>query len=128
MEVVTRRFVRPEHTNHHHSLYAGYISEWLTEASFIAMAKTLGTTEGYVLAAIKEIQVQKSVYPGDVLEFCYCPKNIGTTSVELLIEGRGYLSQEKHCQGTVVYVTVDEAGKKTPHGLPALSAERNEGK
>lgn len=117
MELVTRRFVRPEHLNHHESLYAGCISEWVTEASFIAMAKTLGRSNGYVLAAIKEIVVTKSLYSGAILELWYAVKNIGTTSVEIAIEGRDCLTQEIQCKGTVVYVTVDEAGHAMPHGL-----------
>ena len=36
MKLATRKFVRPEHLNHHQTLYAGYISECMTEAAFIA--------------------------------------------------------------------------------------------
>ncbi len=119
MELVTRRFVRPEHLNHHESLYAGCISEWVTEASFIAMAKTLGCSEGYVLAAIKEVVVTKSLYSGNIIELWYEVKKVGTTSVEISIEGRDCLSQEIQCRGSVVYVTVDEEGHAIPHGLGA---------
>ena len=37
MKIATRRFVRPEFMNHHQTLYAGYISEWLTEAAMIGI-------------------------------------------------------------------------------------------
>lgn len=45
MRLATRKFVRPEHLNHHQTLYAGYISECMTEAAFIALACTLGHTD-----------------------------------------------------------------------------------
>ena len=117
MEIATRRFVRPEFMNHHQSLYAGYISEWITEASFIAIANTLGHTDHVVLAAIKEINIMKSIYSGSVLELGYEVRKYGTTSVEIHIEGVDFLTREKHCEGNVVFVTVDDEGRKTPHGL-----------
>lgn len=117
MKVATRRFVRPEFMNHHQSLYAGYISEWITEAAFIAMAETVGHTDHMVLAAMKEIRVTKPIYSGTVLELGYGVEKYGTTSVEIHIEGVDFLTREKHCEGNVVFVTVDDEGKKTPHGL-----------
>lgn len=117
MEIATRKFVRPEHMNHHQSLYAGYISEWVTEASFIAIAHILGHTDHVVLAAIREIEVCRSIYSGSILELQYVVKKIGTTSVEIYIEGKDFLTGEKHCSGSVVFVTVDDEGKKKPHGL-----------
>ncbi len=117
METATRHFVRPEHLNHHHSLYAGCISEWMTEASFVAVAKLLGRTDHVVLAAVKEIQIHKPMVAGMVLEINYCLKSLGTTSIEIQLEGRDDLSRELHCQGSVVFVTVDDEGKKTPHTL-----------
>lgn len=124
MKTATRRFVRPEYMNHHQSLYAGYISEWITEASFIAIAHTLGRTDHVVLAAIREIEISRSVYSGSILELQYMVKKIGTTSVEIYIEGKGFLTGEKHCSGSVIFVTVDDEGKKTPHGLKQQEGRR----
>lgn len=117
MKIATRRFVRPEHMNHHQSLYAGYISEWITEASFIAVAKTLGRTDHVVLAGIKEIRVIKPVRSGTVLELQYEVAKIGTTSVEYYIEGMDFLTHDRHFRGSVVFVTVDDEGNKVPHAL-----------
>lgn len=117
MQVATRHFVRPEFMNHHHSLYAGYISEWMTEAGFIGAAAVFGRTEQFVLAAIKDIQVTKPIYSGSVLELDYEVQKVGTTSVEIQIQGVDFLSREKHCEGSVVFVTIDEDGHKKPHGL-----------
>ena len=106
--------------NHHNSLYAGYISEWITEAAFIGMAKVMGHTSHFVLAAVRGINVTRPVYTGSILELGYEVKYIGSTSVELAVEGRDFLSGDMHCGGSVVFVNVDDEGKKTPHGLERL--------
>lgn len=68
MKLATRKFVRPEHLNHHQTLYAGYISECMTEAAFIALACTLGHTDHVVLAAMNEIRITKPTKAGEIIE------------------------------------------------------------
>ena len=117
MKIATRRFVRPEFMNHHQTLYAGYISEWLTEAAMIGITEVLGRTDHVVLAAVREVQVTRSVLAGTILELMYSPEKYGTTSVEIEICGRDLLTQEIYFTGSAVFVTVDDHGHKTPHGL-----------
>lgn len=117
MQIATRRFVRPEFMNHHQTLYAGYISEWLTEAAMIGVSGIMGSTEHVVLAAIREIKVVKPVLAGTILELMYEPGNIGTTSVEIRVEGSDFLTNEVYFTGSAVFVAVDDEGKKKPHGL-----------
>lgn len=117
MKLATRRFVRPEYMNHHQSLYAGYLSEWVTEAAFIGIAGTLGRTDHVVLASIKEVNIVKPVYSGMILEMQWEMERVGTTSIELHILGQEYLTGNKHCEGRVIFVTVDDEGNKAPHGL-----------
>lgn len=94
MEIATRHFVRPEHMNHHQTLYAGYISEWVTEAAMIGVTGLLKSTENVVLAAVKEISVTKEVVSGVILELWQETKRIGTTSVEIQVTGRNFLTGE----------------------------------
>lgn len=126
MKIATRRFVRPEFMNHHQTLYAGYISEWLTEAAMIGMTEVMGEMEHVVLAAIREIQVKKPVKAGTILELRYKPGKYGTTSVEILVEGRDFLSQEIYFTGSAIFVTVDGQGNKTPHGLIKQEGDAHE--
>lgn len=126
MKIATRRFVRPEFMNHHQTLYAGYISEWLTEAAMIGMTEVMGEMEHVVLVAIREIQVKKPVRAGTILELRYKPGKYGTTSVEILVEGRDFLSQEIYFTGSAIFVTVDEQGNKTPHGLIKQEGDAHE--
>lgn len=119
MKTATRHFVRPEFMNHHQTLYAGYISEWVTEAAMIGVTEVLGRTDHVVLAAIREIRVTRSVLAGTILELRYAPVKFGTTSVEVQVEGMDFLTGEKYFAGGAVFVTVDDRGNKTPHGLKA---------
>lgn len=117
MQIATRRFVRPEFMNHHQTLYAGYISEWLTEAAMIGVTAVIGSTEHVVLAAIREIKVVKPVVAGTILELQYELGHVGTTSVEIRVRGMDFLTDEVHFIGSAVFVSVDDEGKKRPHGL-----------
>lgn len=117
MQIATRRFVRPEFMNHHQTLYAGYISEWLTEAAMIGVSGIMGSTEHIVLAAVREIRVVKPVLVGAVLELQYELGRIGTTSVEIKVLGTDFLTKERYFTGSAVFVAVDDEGKKKPHGL-----------
>lgn len=117
MTLATRHLVRPEHMNHHGCLYAGILSEWMTEASFVGLAAVLGHTGGVVLAAMKELSIFRSMYNGTVLELNYKVAALGTTSITLEITGRDFLTGEDNCRAVFVYVTVDEKGAKVPHGL-----------
>ena len=117
MKVATRHFVRTEFMNHHQTLYAGYISEWVTEAAMIGVTEKLGTNEHVVLAALKEVVIKKEVVSGMILQLDYEVSKIGVTSIEILVEGKNFLTGESHLTGRAVFVTVDENGKKRPHGL-----------
>ncbi len=119
MEIATRRFVRPEFMNYHETLFAGDITKWVTEAGFIGVAKTLGRTEHVVFVAMKELQVKKEISGGSVLEMQYEVAKIGNTSITIRVEGVDLLSRQVHCEAELVFVTIDENGQKTPHGLKA---------
>ncbi len=117
MKIATRRFVRPEFLNHHQTMYAGYISEWLTEAAMIGATEVFGRMDHVVLAAIKEIRVVRPVTAGVIAELRYRVEHVGTTSVEIWVEGKDFLSEEMYFTGSAVFVSVDDEGKKIPHGL-----------
>lgn len=117
MEIATRHFVRPEAYNHHETVYAGKLADWFTEAAMIGITKILGRNNHVVLAALKEMRVTKPMVAGSILEFVYEIGSLGTTSIEIMVIVRDMLSEEQHARGSVVFVTVDDNGKKTPHGL-----------
>lgn len=117
MELATRHFVRPEAHNHHETVYAGRLADWLTEAAMIGVTKVLGRNDHVVLAALKEVRITEPIIAGAILEFEYEVAHTGTTSIQIDVAVKDMLSDIRHAQGSAVFVTVDEAGRKTPHGL-----------
>lgn len=117
MELATRQFVRPEAHNHHETVYAGRLADWLTEAAMIGVTKILHKNDHVVLAALKEIQIIKPMRAGGILEFFYEVSQLGTTSIDIFVVVKDMLSGETYASGNAVFVTVDEEGRKVPHKL-----------
>lgn len=117
MNSVTRHQIRPEHLNHHGTLYAGQITDWLTEAAFIRTAQVRGRTDHIVMAGANQIRLLRPMVPGEILDLGAEVVRLGTTSIVLQVEGRELLSGVLCCEGEFVFVTVDDEGRKCPHGL-----------
>ena len=117
IEAICTHHVRPEHLNHHMSLFGGRIAEWMCEAAYIATVKLRRSGEGIVVARADGIRFLRPLHLGDVLELRARVTRLGRTSIVLTVEGTEVLSGERSCEGTFVFVTVDEQGLSTPHGL-----------
>lgn len=117
IEAVCAHHVRPEHLNHHMSLYGGRIADWMCEAAYIATVKLRGSSAGIVAAKVEGIRFLRPLHLGDVLELRARVTRLGRTSIVLTVEGTELLSGGRSCEGTFVFVTVDEQGRSTPHGL-----------
>ena len=117
IEAICSHHIRPEHLNHHKSLFGGTITSWMCEAAYIATVKLRGSAEGIVLARADGIRFLRPLYAGDVLELRARVERLGRTSIVLQVEGSSLLSGEKSCEGRFVFVTVDEDGRSRAHGL-----------
>ena len=117
MELATRQFVRPEAHNHHETVYAGRLADWMTEAAMIGVTKLLGRNDHVVLAALKEVRIKKPMTAGMILQFEYEVAKLGTTSIDISVAVIDMLSGDCYATGNAVFVTVDDAGRKAPHGL-----------
>ena len=117
MELATRHFVRPTDHNHHETVYAGRLADWLTEAAMIGVTAILNKNDNVVLAALKEIKISKPMEAGMILNFYYEKKHVGTTSIEIAVTVDNMLTKENHAEGSAIFVTVDENGTKCPHNL-----------
>lgn len=117
MNLATRHFVRPEAHNHHNTLYAGRLADWLTEAAMIGVTKLLGRNDHVVLAALEEIRITRPMKAGMILEFQYEISHLGTTSIVIFVSVSDMLTGDSHATGSARFVTVDADGRKTPHFL-----------
>lgn len=117
IEAICTHHVRPEHLNHHMSLFGGRIAHWMCEAAFIATVKRRGRSDGIVLARMSEVRFLRPLHLGDVLELRARVTKLGRSSIVLTVEGAEVLSGQPCCRGELVFVTVDEQGGSVPHGL-----------
>lgn len=117
LEAVCTHHIRPEHLNHHLSLFGGTIARWMCEAAFLATVKLRRRSDGIVMTRADAVRFLRPLHLGDVLELRAGVERLGTSSIVLRVEGRELLSGALCCEGTLVFVTVDEAGRPTAHHL-----------
>lgn len=126
MNSLTKHQIRPEHLNHHETLYAGQITDWLSEAAFICTAQLRGRTDHIVMAGADKIRLFRPMRPGDILDLAAEVSHLGSTSIVLRVEGREMLSGTLCCEGEFIFVTVDDDGRKCPHGLKESGSRKTE--
>ncbi len=117
IEAVCTHHIRPEHLNHHLSLFGGNITNWMCEAAFIATVRLRRRSDGIVMTRANDIHLFRPLHLGDVLELRARVERLGRSSIVLRVEGRELLSDAPCCSGTLVFVTVDENGRAVPHNL-----------
>lgn len=124
MKTITHHYVRMEQMNHHGSLYAGILTDWMTEAAFFGVAQILGRRDHIVMCAVQDFRFTAPAGLGDILSFRYELARVGRTSLTIAVEARNMLEPENvyaTCQ--VVFVNTDENGKSAP--LEPLDVEKN---
>jgi len=124
-ETRTTRLVKSEDLNHHGTLFAGRMSEWLVESCFLSAARFLGRPKDLVCVKIHGLTFTKPAYPGDVLELVAVPARAGTKSLTIGTEVFVNDGAEPTVRGFATFVTVDDSGKSYAHGL-ALPVEWRE--
>lgn len=127
MSVKSCYHIRPEHLNHHGSLYAGRILDWMCELAFAATVELRGRSDGIVMAGADGIRLLSPVRAGEVLVMEAQVAALGTTSITLLVQGKELTGGRLCCAGRCVFVTVDSNGNKTPHGLHSCPDSDPEG-
>ena len=116
-EPTMRVLATPQDTNFTGDIFGGWIMSQVDLAgSIVASRKAKGRV---VTVAVKEFQFHKPVYVGDLVS-CYASiKQIGNTSITLLVEvyaERNPANPQciKVTEATVTYVAVDQTGKPRP--------------
>jgi Acyl-CoA hydrolase len=116
-ETRTTRLVKGEDLNHHGTLFAGRMSEWLVESCFLAAARFVGAPEDIVCVKIHGLTFTKPAHPGDSIEIVSLPVRTGTKSLTVGAEVFINDEIEPTVRGYVTFVTVDGSGKSYAHGL-----------
>lgn len=116
MEFFTRKWVKPEDLNPNESLFGGSLLRWIDEEATVFTIDLLGSKR-VVTKFISEINFVSSARQGDIIEIGMAVVCFGTTSVTLRCEVRNKLTHSSILTvDKLVFVTLDESGRPTPHG------------
>lgn len=116
MNFYTRKWIKPEDLNAHHTLFGGRLLAWIDEeAAIFAMCQV--DAKNLVTKFISEINFVSSARHGDVVEIGFEVVSFGSSSVTMKSITRNkntkqvILSIEK-----IVFVLLDDEGRPVPHG------------
>jgi len=110
--------VKSDHLNHHGTLYAGRMAEWIVEACFINGAQTTKHPENIVCVKIHELSFYMPTDKGDILNIETQMIRSGTTS--FVVYGRAYKNNDNEktvADSFITFVFVDEKGDPIKHHL-----------
>lgn len=116
-ETITSHLIRPEDLNHHGTLFAGQMAQWLLEACLIAASRLLGRPEDVVCVQLHSMIFKKPAHNGEILEIKTRIAFVGATSIT--VHGRVFTSKDEAplLSGMATFVTVDKQGRPYQHGL-----------
>src|SRR5256885_5788876 len=111
-----RVIMMPKDTNAHGTIFGGVILSYIDQAAAVE-AKRHGA-DFVVTVAMREVIFHEPVFVGDLVSYYSDTVKIGTTSitVRVVVEAERYGRPGERARVTeaeVVYVAVDEDGKKT---------------
>lgn len=125
----TSRLVKGEDMNHHDTLFAGRMAEWIAEASFLGASNLYGKygEEDHLVAV--EIHSMKYLGPsfnGDMIRFVSTGIQAGKTSLTVYTKALRNNTDIKVAEGFVTFVCIDGNKKKIPHNIVINEPETNE--
>ena len=112
-----RKIVKPGDLNPANCLFGGQMMKWLDEAAAIYATCQLKTKQ-IVTKRVSDLIFENPAYQGDIIEFFCSMKRYGRTSftVEVLARTKELDGPSRHIvTADVVFVSVDNNGKSTPH-------------
>lgn len=116
-ETVISHLIRPEDLQHHGTLFAGRMAEWLVETCFISACRLVGKPEDVVCVQVHGMNFRNPASNGDIIEIRARVALLGKTSIT--IHGEAFINGNKvpAVVGMLTFVTVDKANKPYAHCL-----------
>ena len=110
--------VRSSDLNHHGTLFAGRMAEWVVEAAFIGAQRALNVDpSNLVCLKIHGLVFTRGAVNGDIIELHSRAAHVGRTSVTMYAEAfTPGGSETPALDGFLTYVHV-KGGESAPHGL-----------
>lgn len=120
-EILISRIIKSEDLNHHGTLFAGRMAEWLVEACLISTIDLLRKPEDIVCARIHGMNFHKSSTTGDIIEIKSRIAHLGEKSItvdaKVFVNGKDGKDDTPSVTGMVTFVTVDKKGTPYAHGM-----------
>jgi len=113
----TRKIVMPGDLNASGRLFGGVALAWIDEEAAIFASCSVGHTR-VVTAKMSTVEFRAPGNQGDILTIGCALVGIGTTSITVECEIRNKTSGDTIVHvDEIVFVSVDENGNPTPHGI-----------
>ncbi len=121
----TRKWVRPEDLNANGTLFGGSLLKWIDEEAAIYAIVQLGNNRA-VTKYMSEIEFVSSAEQGDLIEMGLKATHFGRTSMTMRAEVRNMITRQRILAiERIVFVSLDEDGKPTPHGYDCITYDRD---
>lgn len=111
------RLVRSQELNHHHTLYAGRLTEWFVESCFICAGKETGKPENLVCLKIHSLLVKHSTQDGEIIDFENMVVRSGKTSLTVYGLVKSATKGVRIAEGFITFVFVDSSHHPVPHQI-----------
>jgi len=116
MNFKTRKLIKYEDLNSRGSLFGGQLLKWIDEEASIYTVCQLETNK-IVTKLMSEINFMKPAYLNDIIEIGVDVVSFGKTSITLEVVARIKDTKNEILKiDKMVFVSVDEDGRATPHG------------
>ncbi|MGC9399900.1 MAG: acyl-CoA thioesterase [Anaerolineae bacterium] len=126
--ITASHLVKSVDLNHHGTLFAGRMAEWLVETGFMTARAALGCApENLVCVHLHGMDFRRSIPEGATLVLESCIAHVGRSSITVYVTA-GELLGGKHAVGTEGYVTFVHVreGQAVSHGLEVVPPETSE--
>src|SRR5690625_3568228 len=125
MNFHTRKWVKPEDLNANGTLFGGALLRWVDEEAAIYAMLQMGNHRA-VTKKISEINFVASAVQGDMIEMGLKATRFGRTSLTMRAEVRNMITRAVILSiEEIVFVSIDEHGKPTPHGYSDITYNRD---
>jgi acyl-CoA hydrolase len=116
MNFKTRKLIKYEDLNSRGSLFGGQVLKWIDEEASIYTVCQLDTNK-IVTKLMSEINFMRPAYLNDIIEIGVDVVSFGKTSITLEVVARIKDTKNEILKiDKMVFVSVDEDGRPTPHG------------
>ena len=113
----TFALVRPEHLNHHGTLFGGQLLKWVDEFAWLAASREFRGCK-LVTIAMDRVEFRCTAPGGAILRFHVEPARLGSTSVtyavEVFSDDPGAAAERSIFSTRITFVRVDDHGHKLP--------------